>query len=625
MQFRFVLSFALYSALCLAQYPQFPKDYFMFPIKPGQQNYLSGTMGELRPNHFHGGIDIKTDQRTGLPVYAAAEGYISRMVVSSKGYGNTMYITHPNGLRTVYAHLEWPFGKYGKYLKDYLYNQQCNETDLLLMPGELVVKKGDTIALSGNSGSSGGPHLHFEIRDKAERLMNPLFFNFQEIKDKINPYVNKIALRTLDINSRVEGEFGRFEFIPIKSGENYVLNYPIHAYGILGLELVAYDHMDGTSNSCGISLIDVKIDGKETFVHDIQKISFDDNPYINQHLDYQTYKTKGNYFQKLYVADGNCLNTYCSSDDMNGKIMISDTLTHKVEVTIYDAYRNRTTLKFKIKGILKQLPKVAENNKMKVGIRQEEQENTLKLSVWGNKNTYAQFSVGGQKFDLSPTYYRMAEQVYLLDLRKYLPDSMQAGALKHSFRFNKAIPSQGEVLHSHPYMDIKFPNKSIFDTIYLDIKYKNGIYSIHNYTTALFSPLIVTLKPDFVVPNKQKTSVYNVVSGKGFRYGAGEWIGNQIRFKTKLLGDFVIRTDTVPPRVKFFKKVNETLYFFVSDNMSGIANWYGYLNGKFLLMQFDPKYNVIFTNTQNNEPVKGDLFIGISDQIGNKTQHIFKF
>jgi hypothetical protein len=608
-----------------SQYPQYDKNYFLFPIKPGQQNFLAGTMGELRPNHFHGGLDIRTDQRTGLPVFASADGYISRIVVSSKGYGNTLYIIHPNGLMTVYAHLEWPYGKYGKYIKEILYKQQCNEIDFQLFPGELTVNKGDTIALSGNSGSSGGPHLHYEIRDNSERLLNPLFFNFPEIEDNMRPFVNKIAIRTMNIQSRVEGEFGRYEYIPVKEGSDYVLRFPIHAYGIVGIELVAYDHMNGSPNKCGLSLIEMKVDGKESFVHDIQTISFDDNPYINHHIDFEILKRKGNYFQKCYVADGNCLNTYCTPDALSGKLKIFDTLSHKIEIKLCDAYRNCSTLKFTIRGTPNFQPRSIGNTKYKVGSKHEIWENTLKVMVWGNPSKQAKFYLKNKIIDTKPSYTKNEEQIYLWDLRKGIPDSLQAGEIMHNFDFEELIPPFGLVNFSHKYLDIQFPKKALFDTLYLDIGFEEGIYSINEPTIALFSPLAVTLKPDSDVFNKPKTAVFNISGRNSFRYSGGEWIGNNIKFRTKIMGDFILKTDTISPKLRFQKRVGNTLYFHVSDALSGISQWYAYLNGRFLLMHYDAKYDVIFTDLLDEESIKGTLLIGVLDNLGNKTQQVFYF
>ncbi|MDX2189607.1 MAG: M23 family metallopeptidase [Bacteroidota bacterium] len=586
-------------------------------------------MGEPRPNHFHGGLDIKTDQRTGLPVYAAADGYIYRIAVSSKGYGNALYIKHYNGLITVYGHLEWFNGAIGKYMKDLLYANQCNENDHLVPPNLLKVKKGDTIAWSGNTGSSGGPHLHWEIRDADENLLNPLFFNFSEIKDNMKPFANKIALRTMDINSRVEGEFGRVEFVPKKIGNDYVLNYPIHAQGLLGLELIAYDFMNGTGNKMGLSLIEVKVDGKEVFVHDIQKIRFEDNVFVNAHLEYGILKEHGNYFQRCYVSDGNMLNTYCYGDYC-GKIMIKDTLIHYAEVILYDSYRNQTIVKFRIKGTKNHKPSVKYVSKKhkypKPLINHIDYENTLKISAPVQSNKRATLFITNIKIDLDPAYIKGNEAIYLWDLRKGLPDSIFIGKLKHSFDFDQVLPSNNALLYSHPYMDIIFQKNAILDTFYFSLGHYKGIYSIHDHRSPLFSSLTVTLKPDFEVPNKEKVSVYNYTPGGGYRFAGGEWRGNSIKFRTKILGDFVLREDTIGPKIKFKKRIGKSVFFNLTDNLSGIAHWYAYLNGKFLLMHYDPKFGVIFSDLQqDNEVVSGQLLIGAIDNCGNISQSVFNF
>ena len=166
---------------------------YMFPIKPGQQNYLSGTMGELRGAHFHGGIDIKTGGATGLKIYAAADGYISRIKVDGGGYGNALYIAHPQlGTTTVYGHLK----KFNKEISEFVLNEQYKRKrfaiDLYPENDQFQVKKGDIMAFSGNSGGSAGPHLHFEIRDQYQRPTNPLNNQIAEIRDNISPTVQKI-------------------------------------------------------------------------------------------------------------------------------------------------------------------------------------------------------------------------------------------------------------------------------------------------------------------------------------------------------------------------------------------------------------------------------------------------
>ncbi|RYF52525.1 MAG: M23 family metallopeptidase, partial [Cytophagaceae bacterium] len=154
--------------------------YLLFPINPGQSGSLSGGMGDLRGNHFHAGLDIRTGGTEGLPVHAAADGYVSRIAVFTGGYGNVIFLKHPNGLTTVYGHLKTLNDTLGTYLRDNQYAKKTFEIDLRPQPNEFPVKKGDVIALSGNTGGSGGPHLHFEVRDPNDNLLNPLLYGFPE-------------------------------------------------------------------------------------------------------------------------------------------------------------------------------------------------------------------------------------------------------------------------------------------------------------------------------------------------------------------------------------------------------------------------------------------------------------
>jgi murein DD-endopeptidase MepM/ murein hydrolase activator NlpD len=157
---------------------------YIFPINPGIQNTLAGTMGELRRTHFHSGLDIRTNNTIGLPVRAAQSGYISKAAKSPYSYGNVLYVTHPNGHTTLYAHLDRFSGKIAEYIRAEQYRTQQSQIELHFAPGQLPVAQGDTIALSGNTGSSSGPHLHFDIRDVNMDAINPLHYGFDEIRDK---------------------------------------------------------------------------------------------------------------------------------------------------------------------------------------------------------------------------------------------------------------------------------------------------------------------------------------------------------------------------------------------------------------------------------------------------------
>ena len=166
-----IIPFLFFISVSMAQ-NSYPQDYFQSPLEIPL--ILSGTFAELRSNHFHSGLDIKTQQQSGLKVMAAASGFVSRIKVSHFGYGKALYITHPNGYTTVYAHLQNFNPEIDAYIKHRQYKNESYEIELFPKAGELLVNNGDIVAYSGNTGGSGGPHLHFEIRNKQEHPMNPM-------------------------------------------------------------------------------------------------------------------------------------------------------------------------------------------------------------------------------------------------------------------------------------------------------------------------------------------------------------------------------------------------------------------------------------------------------------------
>ncbi|UOQ64663.1 M23 family metallopeptidase [Hymenobacter volaticus] len=296
--------------------PTVPNGYFLFPIKPGKTNFLAASMGELRPNHFHGGLDIKTDGRVDLPVYAAADGYISRLKQSSFGYGNVLYITHPNGLTTVYGHLNHFLGATAAELLQRQYEKQSYELELFFKPDQFPVKRGEVVALSGNTGGSAGPHLHWEVRNAQDHQLNPLQWGgFTEIQDHVAPMLQAFAVEALGIEARVQGVFGKSVFVPktppLPNGGGYVWADTISAFGSVGLLVQGFDRFDGVWNKNGLQRVEIRINGQPFYRHVVDDVPFPDGTrQVNQHMDYEWRFLQGRQLEKLFVDDGNDLTMY---------------------------------------------------------------------------------------------------------------------------------------------------------------------------------------------------------------------------------------------------------------------------------------------------------------------------
>jgi Peptidase family M23 len=323
--------------------------YYLFPIKPGVRNTLAGTMGELRSTHFHTGIDIRTGGQQGLAVLAAADGYVSRIKVAGGGYGNTVYVLHPNGKTTVYAHLKSFNKELEAFVKTAQYKHKSFEVNVFPKVNQFKVAKGDTLALSGNSGSSGGPHLHFDIRDENQNLLNPLSYGFDEVIDTRSPFAKSIALVTFDKNARVNGEFGRKEFPLVARGNEFVLEDTINALGNLGLELYAWDRMNGTRFKTGINKIKFTLDEIETFGQLINTWSFSRARSFYQHINYQSLVTSGKRFHKLYVDNGNSLQFY-EAVPQRGQFKIKQDKYYHGKISMTDSYGNTSIVRFVIFG-----------------------------------------------------------------------------------------------------------------------------------------------------------------------------------------------------------------------------------------------------------------------------------
>ncbi len=324
---------------------KYPTDFFSSPVR--HSLLLTGTFGELRPNHFHAGIDIKSSRGVaGDPILAAGPGYVSRIMVEESGYGNSVFIVHPNGYTTVYGHLHEFSPAIAELVRRHQKETKSYEVDMLLQKDYFPVKTGQQIGTMGNSGASRGVHLHFEVRKSDTRMaINPLLFNLP-VADNIPPKMH--ALRVYSLNESRENQ----------SASNYPLLLAKDSYKVkgdtitvstnmAGLGLKVYDHFDRVSNWNGVYRVSMYEDGLFTYSFEFEEFSFDETRYINAHCDYVERISKNSYFNRLYSLPGNLLSIYQRTQH-DGVIHLGDR-PKKISLVAADLAGNTSTLEFWIK------------------------------------------------------------------------------------------------------------------------------------------------------------------------------------------------------------------------------------------------------------------------------------
>ncbi len=429
-------------------------------------------------------------------------------------------------------------------------------------------------------------------------------------------------MRTFGPNSRVNGEFGRVEFKLKKvSPNNYIVNMPVYIRGTVGLEIVSYDFMNGPRNFQGINTIDLTQDGINIFNYSLERLSRDESININAHIDYELAQRQNTYFQKCYVADGNFMNAYQSIN--RGKIIISDSNAHQLKVQVADAYNNVCTLTINFTG---GLPLEAINSfnytkKPKAAFEYKVFDNTLKIVYRGKdkaSNTTATLKAEGKEFELPCSYYRNNEAVYLWDLNQGIPDSLLLCDIKKSFTGldYMVLPNTVQTIKT-PDIDVHFPKASLFDTLYLKIGKNKNMWDVHDFSVPFASEVFITLKNIPPVNDPDRTSVYSK-SGSALRYAGGIWHGNDIDFRSKYPGHFVVATDSKAPVIKPVRKKRDRVEFIISDYPAGIQDFDCYINGQWTLMYYDHKRSKIWSEKLDKTiPFTGELVLKVTDNAGN--------
>lgn len=558
-----ILAILLFS-ISFSYSQNYNKDYFRLPVNIPIR--LAGNFGEIRTNHFHSGIDIKVPQ-IGVKIFAAADGYISRIRKSADGYGNTLYITHSNGLRTVYGHMN----RFRKDIEIFLEKEQYKNKrfEITLYPDSdlFKVKKGDLIGYAGNSGRSYGPHVHFEIREAEKDIpLNPGLFNFN-IKDKIKPKIFYAEILPLKNNSSVNGKFQKQIFKTYYKNSNYYISKPIYTEGDIGIAVNACDYMNYVKNTQGICSVRMFVDDTLYFAYKIEKISFNETRYINSFIDYAEKQLTHRNFQKLWKEPGNKIKIYKTQIN-NGILNFSDNKFHNIKIQLSDCYNNSTFLFIKIKG-----------NKPKF------EEKPEKNIINYDKNNFFE----------KPDFRALIKK----------------GCLYTNISINYKIYPQKKDLYS----DIHQLNSYLIpahENIYYAIKPKN---------------LPKNLISKALIVNIDKKGNYHPLGGyfiNGFISGKCKCFGKFAVAVDTLPPVISIKNKGINDN-NFSKE--KIISFIITDNISGIKSYEAEIDGNFILFEYDKKNNKIYYKFDNHISFNKQhtLKLTVIDKKNNKSVLNFTF
>ncbi|SEA95355.1 Peptidase family M23 [Flavobacterium gillisiae] len=553
---RFLLFFLLFSGAILAQ-TEYPKDYFSPPLDIPMQ--LSGNFGELRPNHFHAGFDFRTLQREGLEVHAVADGYVSRIKISTYGNGKAIYITHPNGFTSVYCHLQKGVGAIENYIEKAHYKEKSFEIEMFLKPNELVVKKGQTIALTGNTGSSEGPHLHFEFRDsKTEKIINPMLFGFdKDVKDTKKPSVSAVYVYPVDSKTSVnQSKRPLLLNLSLQKDGSYLAN-KVAANGKIGFGITAVDYDNVSGNRNGIYKLQTYLNGKPSFGYQLDTYSFDDMRYVNALIDYSRYKTTSQRVQKLFMVNPYKL-SFINTDDANGIVTVVPNLTSVYRIEVSDF-----------------------------------QGNTTKISI-------------PISYDLSST---------IIDKEPVVSNYFVKVNKDNNFTKNN--------------MSVFFPAGTFYEDFDMNFNVKDDTLYLHDETVPVHSNFTITIEDNkYTESQKEKVFIADISKSGRVGYNSTSRKDNVFTTKVRSLGKYTLAMDTAAPTISIGSAIEgkwlstqKTIQLSINDSGSGIKSYNGYLNGNWILFEYDNKTRRITHNFSDGIVAEGanDLKVVVTDNVGNST------
>ncbi|WP_457653923.1 M23 family metallopeptidase [Rhodocaloribacter sp.] len=554
----------------------FPKDVFRSPLDVPLT--LAGNFAEMRSNHFHAGLDLKTGNRIGLPVHAAADGWVSRIKVSPTGYGLALYVDHPGGYTTVYGHLSRFADTLATYVKRLQYRERSFAVDTHPPKGRFPVKQGEVIAFTGNTGSSGGPHLHFEIRDAAtEEPLNPLLFGLP-VKDTLPPKIFRLKVYAAKDGSfaRIERRGGRPPLL-VRPGAPATLRVTrvngtyrlrdvrsIRAHGRIGFGIQTHDYHDGSNNRLGVFRIRLEADDETLFRSEIDRFSFAQTRYINAHVDYAEHERSRRWIQRSFLLPGNRLPFYRTEN--RGFLNVSEGERHRLTYTVEDAAGNRARLAFDVEGAAARPVKVDDASAYAAVIPR------ARAAVFEREGLRVSFPAYALYEDLELRY-------------RVLPPEEGAYSNLH------AVHDAFTPVHKSLTLDVRA------DALPKDLRHR---------------ALIARVDPD------------GDVSSVGGSYRNGF-----IEARVRSFGTFFVTVDTLAPEIRPLNiRAGKSMRGLpgirlrIKDDLAGIASYVGYIDGEWALFAYDAKTGTL-VHTFDGRVGAGPhtLSMIVTDRVGNVARY----
>lgn len=561
--FRLVSFFVFISISLSAQ--QFPGQWnYHFPLDI--ETKVSGSFGEVRSNHFHSGLDLTTNGKSGWPVFAADTGFVSRIAVSPTGFGKAVYVDHPVGYTTVYAHLDRFPPRIDSLITALQYKNESFSVQHYFDEGEILVNRGELIGFTGNSGSSGGPHLHFEVREsQGQRPVDPLKFP-NPVKDDIRPHIVGIMVYPLSDNASINNKSQPLFFPAVfYNGAFHLKHNPkISATGTIGLGIEVLDYYTGSWRKCGVYSINLTVNQQPLFNYTMEGFFFRDTRFVNSHIDYKEKIENRRTIQKSFIDPHNKINLY-QVNSTRGEVTLVPGKNYRFAYTVEDISGNKSTLEFSISGDLINADKT---------ITAASDDPVIDASqpfIYEEENHWVEFA--------EESFYRdVKAKIKVLESGKSLT--------------GKVFSILDETIPVHKWFEIKIP-------------VPDGIES-----SGLCG---ATLSEN----NK-------------LEYAGGSMEGTHFVIRARNGGKYVLTRDTIPPEIRIQNKPfqmnyrgREKMEISIKDNFSGIDQYRVTINGEWTLFEYDAKndriicflHKVPFLRKGEHE-----LHVEISDQAGNKNQ-----